>query len=171
MTGNLLIAFGLTLFAGLATGIGSMIAFSAKRTNYRFLSVATGFSAGVMLYVSFVEIFPKGVAALAEQYGEQWAHWINAGSFFAGMFVIGLIDYLIPKSDNPHETHPEAEFAPLHDPQKIFPAPVPLAGLERPHILVMLTARPSVVSSARSGGTKKASLGSRLKHVWQGFNF
>ena len=118
MTGNLLIAFGLTLFAGLATGIGSVIAFSAKRTNYRFLSVATGFSAGVMLYVSFVEIFPKGVAALAEQYGEQWAHWINAGSFFAGMFVIGLIDYLIPKSDNPHETHPEAEFAPLHDPQK-----------------------------------------------------
>ena len=53
------IAFGLTLFAGLATGIGSIIAFFAKRTDFRFLSVATGFSACVMLYVAFVEIFFK----------------------------------------------------------------------------------------------------------------
>ncbi len=112
---NLWIAFGLTLFAGLATGIGSMIAFTAKRTNYRFLSVATGFSAGVMLYVSFVEILPKGFDAIAGRFGEVMAHWINTGSFFAGMLVIGLIDYLIPKSENPHETHPESEFAPLHD--------------------------------------------------------
>ena len=51
------VAFGLTVFAGMATGIGSIIAFTAKRANCRFLSVATGFSAGVMLYVSFVEIF------------------------------------------------------------------------------------------------------------------
>jgi len=56
------IAFGLTLAAGVATGIGSVIAFTAKRTNYRFLSIATGFSAGVMICVSFVEIFLKGVA-------------------------------------------------------------------------------------------------------------
>ncbi|MBN2164003.1 MAG: hypothetical protein JXR25_05685 [Pontiellaceae bacterium] len=30
----------------MATGIGSAIAFLAKHTNYRFLSVATGFSGG-----------------------------------------------------------------------------------------------------------------------------
>ena len=57
---NVWIAFGLTIFAGLATGIGSAIAFLAKRSNYRFLSISTGFSAGVMLYVSFVEILVKG---------------------------------------------------------------------------------------------------------------
>ncbi|HQP31268.1 MAG TPA: zinc transporter ZupT, partial [Deltaproteobacteria bacterium] len=56
------IALGLTLFAGMATAIGSIIAFMAKRTDYRFLSVTTGFSAGVMLYVAFVEIFFKGAA-------------------------------------------------------------------------------------------------------------
>ena len=56
---NLLIAFGLTLFAGLSTGIGSALAFFSKRTNTKFLSIALGFSAGVMLYVSFVEIFIK----------------------------------------------------------------------------------------------------------------
>jgi ZIP family zinc transporter len=58
-TNTVLFAFGLTLFAGLATGIGSALAFFARTTNTKFLSVALGFSAGVMLYVSFVEIFFK----------------------------------------------------------------------------------------------------------------
>ena len=113
---NVWIAFGLTLFAGMATVVGSVIAFTAKRTDYRFLSVATGFSAGVMLYISFVEIFFKGVDALAERFGETGAHWINAGSFFGGMLLIGLVDSLIPAAENPHETRSEAETRPLHDP-------------------------------------------------------
>jgi len=114
-------AFGLTLFAGMATGIGSAIAFTAKRTNYRFLSISTGFSAGVMLYVSFVEIFYKGLAALEAAYGEYWANWINVASFFGGMLLIGLIDNLIPSAENPHEIHGETETAPLHDPLAPFP--------------------------------------------------
>jgi len=60
---KVLIAFGLTLFAGLATGLGSALAFLAKRTNTKVLSSALGFSAGVMIYVSFVEIFPKAKKA------------------------------------------------------------------------------------------------------------
>ena len=52
MDGNILFAFALTLFAGLATGIGSLLAFFTKRTNTKFLSIALGFSAGVMIYVS-----------------------------------------------------------------------------------------------------------------------
>lgn len=118
---NVWIALGLTVFAGMATGIGSVIAFMAKRTNYRFLSVATGFSAGVMLYVSFVEIFFKGVASLTERYGDYWGHWINAASFFGGMLLIGLIDNLIPAAENPHETHSEAEMLPLHNPSAPLP--------------------------------------------------
>jgi zinc transporter, ZIP family len=119
------VAFGLTLFAGMATGIGSVIAFTAKRTNYRFLSVATGFSAGVMLYVSFVEIFFKGSEALAESYGVRMGNWANAASFFGGMLLIGLIDNLIPSAENPHEIHAEREIRPLHDPS----APLPSAEL------------------------------------------
>lgn len=124
---NVLFAFGLTLFAGLATGIGSMLAFAAKRTNYRFLSVATGFSAGVMLYVSFVEIFPKGTDSLVQRYGDYWGHWINAASFFGGILLIALIDNLIPSAENPHETHSEEEEAPLHD------ASAPMPDFEHPH--------------------------------------
>ena len=109
------IAFGLTLFAGLATGIGSMIAFLAKRTDYRFLSVATGFSAGVMLYISFVEIFVKGNEALVARYGDPLGHWVNVISFFGGMLLIGLIDSVIPSSENPHEIHNESETRALRD--------------------------------------------------------
>jgi len=109
------IALGLTAFAGAATSIGSAIAFFAKRANYRFLSVSTGFSAGVMLYVSFVEILVKGTDSLTVAYGDYWGHWINAASFFGGILFIGIIDNLIPSAENPHEMHTESEMAPLHD--------------------------------------------------------
>jgi len=118
---NIWLAIGLTTFAGMATGIGSIIAFTAKRTDYRFLSIATGFSAGVMLYVSFVEIFIKGADALIIRYGDYWGHWVNAASFFGGILLIGVVDNLIPAAGNPHETHSEEERAPLHDLSASFP--------------------------------------------------
>lgn len=64
-----LFAFLVTLAAGLCTGIGSAIAFFTGHTNRAFLSVALGFSAGVMIYVSFVEILPKATASLVEENG------------------------------------------------------------------------------------------------------
>jgi len=114
-------ALGLTLFAGMATGIGSAIAFFTKRTNYRFLSFATGFSAGVMIYISFVEIFLKGAESLTAKYGDYWGHWINTAAFFGGMLLIGLIDYMVPSAKNPHEIHSEKEEAPLGDPSVPIP--------------------------------------------------
>jgi len=112
--GSFWIAFGLTLFAGLATGIGSVIAFMAKQTNHRFLSISTGFSAGVMLYVSFVEIFQKGAASLTQAYGPVQGVWLNVGFFFLGILVVGLIDNFIPEKENPHEQPSPSALAPLH---------------------------------------------------------
>ena len=100
---NVLIAFGLTLFAGLATGIGSALAFFAKRTNTKFLSVALGFSAGVMIYVSFVEIFIKARDSLTAVFGMTKGTWITVASFFGGVVLIGIIDKLVPSFENPHE--------------------------------------------------------------------
>lgn len=104
-----LFAFGLTLFAGLATGIGSAIAFFAHRTNYRFLAVSLAFSAGVMLYVSFLEIMPKAQVALAQNHSDRVASWLAAASFFGGMALIGLIDYFVPGAENPHEVRAVSE--------------------------------------------------------------
>ncbi len=100
---KVLIAFGLTLFAGLATGIGSAMAFFAKKTNTKFLAVSLGFSAGVMIYVSFVEIFMKAKDSLVGEYGEVSGTWTTVLSFFSGMLLIALIDKLIPSAENPHE--------------------------------------------------------------------
>lgn len=102
---TILVAFSLTLLAGLATGVGSAIAFMARRTNTRFLAVALGFSAGVMIYVSFVEIFQKARQALCGQFGDVVGAWMTVAAFFGGVAVIALIDKLVPSYENPHEMH------------------------------------------------------------------
>lgn len=100
---DVLLALGLTLFAGLATGIGSLIAFFTHRTNKKFLSIALGFSAGVMIYVSLVEIFVKAKDVLVGEHGEKTGYWLTLVGFFGGMLLIALIDRFIPKGNNPHE--------------------------------------------------------------------
>ena len=100
---DLILPFGLTLFAGLSTGIGSAIAFFAKTTNTKFLSISLGFSAGVMIYVSLIEIFQKARTDLTSVYGESLGYWITAASFFGGIIFIAVIDKLVPSYENPHE--------------------------------------------------------------------
>jgi len=114
-------ALGLTFFAGLATGVGSIIAFFASKANYRFLSLSTGFSGGVMLYVAFVEILPKGGEAIAAAYGAAGGRWLSALAFFGGMALIAIIDNLVPSAGNPHETHSQEEIEPLHNAAAALP--------------------------------------------------
>lgn len=102
---NVLLAFGLTLFAGLSTGIGSAIAFFAKKTNTKFLSISLGFSAGVMIYVSMIEIFVKAKDALTAELGLKAGSWATAASFFGGIIVMALIDKFVPSGENPHEIY------------------------------------------------------------------
>jgi zinc transporter, ZIP family len=113
LTSDVLWAFGLTLFAGLSTGVGSAIAFFARRTDYRFLGLAMGFSAGVMLYVSFQEILPKAEAAVARAYSADDAMWMTTLSFFVGIATIALIDLLVPAPKNPHEVRAPADLSQL----------------------------------------------------------
>lgn len=105
MEENVLFAFGLTLFAGLSTGIGGLIAIITKQTSKRFLSAALGFSGGVMIYVSFAEILVKANQSLSEATNETSGAWITALAFFGGIMVILIIDRMIPSAENPHEPH------------------------------------------------------------------
>lgn len=79
------------------------MAFTAKRTNTRFLSGALGFSAGVMVYVSMIEIFLKARDSLSVAIGETKGYWYTVIAFFSGMLIIGLIDKVVPGFENPHE--------------------------------------------------------------------
>jgi len=110
-TQNLLFAFGLTLFAGLSTGVGSLIALITRKTNHQFLAGALGFSAGVMIYVSFVEIFSKARNILSTSLGEKEGYIYATLAFFGGILLIGIIDRLVPSFDNPHEPKDVNDFS------------------------------------------------------------
>jgi ZIP family zinc transporter len=102
---NFWLAVLLTSFAGLSTGIGSLFAMFAKRTNTNYLSVSLGFSAGVMIYVSFVELFFTARKILISTSGEKAGAWICTAMFFVGFGFVALIDKLVPDYENPHEMH------------------------------------------------------------------
>ena len=124
MDNNLVLAFILTLLAGLSTGIGSAIAFISKKTNRKFLSISLGFSAGVMIYVSMVEIFGEAKTILMQAAGEKPGSWLTVAGFFGGILLIAIIDKLVPSAENPHEAKlVEAESeadGPACSPQKLM---------------------------------------------------
>src|SRR6056297_3680537 len=98
-----LYAILISLFAGLSTGIGSLIANFLKKINYKVLSVGLSFSAGVMIYVSFMELLPEAATILGE------ATMIPI--FFGGMFFMWFIDLILPEIENPHHPLDEQDFA------------------------------------------------------------
>ena len=100
---NFIFALGLTIFAGLSTGIGSLMAFLSKNFKPKFLAGSLGFSAGVMIYVSLIEIFPKAKDSLTLLYGYKQGYWFTVLSFFGGIAIIALIDWIVPSYENPHE--------------------------------------------------------------------
>ena len=99
-------AFGMVSFAGLATGIGSLISFLSRHTSARFLATALGFSAGVMIYVSFMEILPGSRDLFtAAGFAAGAANLRMVSGFFIGIVLMAGIDLMVPKFENPHEVH------------------------------------------------------------------
>lgn len=100
---NILIALGLTFLAGMSTGVGALMAFFTKATNKKLLAGALGLSAGVMLYVSFVDLMPVSFDEIKAIYPGKKGEIFVTLAFFAGILLIAIIDFLIPESENPHE--------------------------------------------------------------------
>lgn len=92
---NFVPAMLITLFAGLATAIGGGIAFIVKKDNLKALSVGLGFSAGVMIFLSFTDILPEAGKLLAVNFPNKY-EWLVYGGFIIGLVVAILIDYFIP---------------------------------------------------------------------------
>lgn len=100
---GILSGFILTLLAGLATTIGSFIAFFTKSSSSKFLAWALGFSAGVMVYISFVELLAGANSSLQQTFGQQKGALYAILAFFGGILISLAIDRLIPEHENPHE--------------------------------------------------------------------
>jgi zinc transporter, ZIP family len=84
----LLLVFG----AGSATALGAMVVFFPFLVKYaktRTLAAALGLSAGVMMYVSFVEIFQKSnLSFIAAGHDINHAHIYATGCFFGGVILM-----------------------------------------------------------------------------------
>lgn len=96
MNSAIFTALLLSFLAGAATAVGGLLAFVIKKENLSVLSLGLGFSAGVMIYVSFMEILPHATHSLAGLYGEKPGAWLGTGIFFLGIVLAWLIDTLLP---------------------------------------------------------------------------
>ena len=96
MTSQIMLALGLSFLAGAATSIGGLLAFIVKKDNFAALAVGLGFSAGVMLYVSFVEMLPQAQVSLKAVFGHGYGGWLAIASFFGGIGFAGVIDTFLP---------------------------------------------------------------------------
>ena len=102
MTG-VLGALLLTLIAGAATGIGGALVLFKKKLSSNTLAGALGLSAGVMIFISLAELFPEAQAEIMATGSFRHGEALVLLAFFAGMGIIMLIDFLVPKYENPHE--------------------------------------------------------------------
>jgi len=100
METGLVFALSLTLIAGLSTGIGGLISFFIKRDNVKILALGLGFSAGIMIYVSLVEIIKKANDSLSISLGETLGEWITLVAFFIGIIVTAIVDKILPDNIN-----------------------------------------------------------------------
>ncbi len=105
---NFIIAFSLTMLAGLTTAIGGAVAFITKKDNLKALSLGLGFSAGVMIFVSFVDIIPETNVMLKVYFPNNY-QWLVYLGFVIGLIISILIDYFLPDHVDGNELlHPDA---------------------------------------------------------------
>jgi zinc transporter, ZIP family len=82
------VALLLSFLAGISTLIGGFVVFLVKKFNFSYLSLSFGFSAGVMIFISFAEMLNQGIMATGFLY--------STLAFFGGIVLIYVIDVLIP---------------------------------------------------------------------------
>ena len=101
---HLILAFTLSFLAGAASAVGGLCSFFVKKENLSALAIGLGFSAGVMLYVSFMEILPHAHQTLGILYGEIPGRWLATILFFIGTAIAWGVDRCLPALHVKQET-------------------------------------------------------------------
>lgn len=102
---NVILSFGLTLAVGLSMGVGSLLSFFIKGTNRKLLAITLSFSAGIMIYVSFMAILPEGIELIENHLGYDDGFWISLIGFFGGMLITALLEKLVHKYGEDYHGH------------------------------------------------------------------
>lgn len=118
MTKEVILSLGLTTLVGLSMGLGSLLSFIVDETNKRFLALSLSFSAGIMIYVSFMDILPEGME-LIETYTGSHSSIIALTGFFGGMLITALMEKMVHKfgghihGHGDHKDHDDAHLSKL----------------------------------------------------------
>jgi len=105
MSREVILSLGLTTIVGLSMGLGSLLSFIVKETNKRFLSLSLSFSAGIMIYVSFMAILPEGMELVESHYGGEGGGFIPLIGFFGGMLITAIIEKVVHKFGGHYHGH------------------------------------------------------------------
>jgi ZIP family zinc transporter len=91
---NEILSLGLTIVVGLSMGLGGLLSFFIKGLNKKFLAITLSFAAGIMIYVSFMEMLPEGMHLVEGYIGER-GNLIALGWFFGGMLITAILEKIV----------------------------------------------------------------------------
>lgn len=91
---NEILSLGLTIVVGLSMGLGGLLSFFINNLNKKFLAITLSFAAGIMIYVSFMEMLPEGVHLIEDYIGER-GNLVALGWFFGGMFMTAILEKIV----------------------------------------------------------------------------
>ncbi|MBR6389225.1 MAG: zinc transporter ZupT [Opitutales bacterium] len=114
MPQNAAIALVLASLAGAATMIGGVFTFFLKKNSFKALSYGLSFSAGVMLFLSFMEIMPEAQKDLAKSVSANSARIIATAGFFVGIILSAIIDRIFPEHISGGEVEIDGSHIDLH---------------------------------------------------------
>ncbi|MBR4126698.1 MAG: zinc transporter ZupT [Alphaproteobacteria bacterium] len=97
-------AFVLSTAAGAATVLGCFPVFFSSGKNERVLAVALGLAAGVMLSVSFLELYPEAERLFKTELSGKQAVLVSVLCLLAGVFSAAVVDRFVPHEDFNPET-------------------------------------------------------------------
>ena len=96
MTAEQISALGRTLFAGLATGLGGLLALGPKPTP-RAMAAAMGFAAGVMTAVSLTDLLPTALGWYRRAFSPEGAALALVSLLCMGMALAALLERCLPE--------------------------------------------------------------------------
>lgn len=98
-------ALTLSAIAGLSTLLGAVVVAVMKKRSERLVCAALGFAAGVMLTVSFVDLYNEAKIQLTEHTDARMGALLAAAFILLGILIAMGLDRFVPHAEYDEQTH------------------------------------------------------------------